>query len=50
MKLFEQLISVYKRAINWNKYQSAVTIQTQNQYLDYLIDPIFEKLNTCFVL
>lgn len=43
-------MSVYKKSINWNKYQSAVSIQTQNQYLDYLIAPIFEKLNTPFVL
>ena len=26
----------FKRTINWDKYQSKVTIQWQNQYLDYL--------------
>ena len=29
----------FKRTINWNKYQSKVTVQEQNRYLDYLIDP-----------
>ena len=31
----------YKRIINWNEYQSKAKKQTQNQYLDYLIDPSF---------
>ena len=32
------------------KYQSKVTIQRQNQYLDYLIDPSFSVVNRLFVL
>ena len=32
------------------KYQSKVTIQRQNQYLDYLIDPNFLGVNRLFVL
>ena len=40
-KLFEQLKSGFKRTINWNKYQSKVTVQEQNQYLDYIIGPSF---------
>ena len=40
-KLFEQLKSGFKRTINWNKYQSKVTVQGQNQYLDYIIGPSF---------
>ena len=44
-KLLEQLKSVFKRTINWNKYQSKVASQTQNQYLDHLIDPSFKKVN-----
>ena len=32
------------------KYQSKVTIQRQNQYLDYLIDPSFSGVNRLFVL
>ena len=46
------------RAINFkiidtkilNKYQSRVSTQTQNQYLDYLIDPTFKGVNRHFVL
>ena len=40
-KLLQQLKSGFKRTIKWNKYQSKVAIARQNQYLDYLIDPIF---------
>ena len=36
--------------MNRNKYQSKATIQTRNQYLDYLIDPSFERVNRLFVL
>ena len=32
--LLQQLKSGFKRTINWNKYQSKVTLQAQNQYLD----------------
>ena len=45
-----QLKLSFKRTIKWNKYQSKVTIQRQNQYLDYLIDPIFQEVNRLFVL
>ena len=40
-KLLQQLKLGFKRGTNWNKYQSKATIQTRNQYLDYLIDPRF---------
>ena len=33
-----------------NKYQSNITIQTLNRYLDYLIDPSFQTINRFFVL
>ena len=49
-KLLQQLKSVFKRTINWNKYQSKVTVQEQNRYLDFLIDPSFQGVNTLFVL
>ena len=39
IKLLLQLESGFKRAINWNKYQSKVTDQVQKRYFDYLIDP-----------
>ena len=50
MKLLQQLKSSSKRTTNWNKYQSKVTIQTPNPYLDYLIDPNFQGVNRLFVL
>ena len=49
-KLLQKSKSGSKRTINWNKYQSKITIQRQNQYLDYLIDPRFQRVNRRFVL
>ena len=49
-KLLEQLKSGFKRAINWNKYQSIVSKERPNQYLDCLIDPGFQGVNRLFVL
>ena len=42
--------SGFKRTINLNKYQSEITIQEQNWYLDYLIDSKFQSANRLFVL
>ena len=39
-----------KHIVIWNKYRSKVTTQTQNQYLDFLIDPIFPGVNSLFVM
>ena len=50
VKLLQQLKSGFKRTINWNKYQSKVTIQEPNTHLDYLIDPSFQGVNRLFVL
>ena len=49
-KLLEQLKSVFKRAISWNKYQSIMSKERSNQRLDYLIDPTFQVVNRLFVL
>ena len=49
-KLLEQLKSGFKRTINWKKYQSKVSTERQNQYLDDLIDPSFQGVNSLFVL
>ena len=45
-KLLEKSKSVFKRTINWNKYQP----KRQNQYLDFLNDPSFQGINRFFVL
>ena len=43
-KLLEQLKSSFKRTINWNKHQSKVSSERQNQYLDFLIDTSFQGI------
>ena len=48
--LLEQLRTGFKRTIKWNKYMSEMTNQTQNNNLNYLIDPTFTKVNRLFVL
>ena len=47
--MFEQLRSGCKRTINWNKYQSKVSTERQNQYFDFLIDPGFQGVHRLFV-
>ena len=43
VKLLKQLGSGFKRTINWNKYQSKMTMQTKNRSVDFSIDPSFKK-------
>ena len=49
IKLLEQLKSGFKRTIKWNKYRSQMTVQPQNNNLNYLIDPTFTNVNRLFV-
>ena len=49
-KLLEQLKSGFKRAIKWKKYRSQMTVQPQNNNLNYLIDPTFKNVNRSFIL
>ena len=51
-KLFKQLKSVFQKTINWNKYQSKKSLERPNKYLDYLIDPTFQGINSlfCFII
>ena len=49
VKIIEQLKSGFKRTINRSKSQSKELIERKNQYLDYLIDPIFRGVNRLFV-
>ena len=49
-KLLQQLKYGFKRTINWNKYQTKVSTERINQYLDFLIDPSFQGVNRPFVL
>ena len=50
IKPLEQLKTGFKRTIKWNKYRSQMTIQSQNNNLNYLIDPTFTKVDRLFVL
>ena len=49
-KLLEQLKTGFKRTIKWNKCRSQMTVQPQNNDLNYLIDPTFINVNRLFVL
>ena len=49
-KLLEQLKSGFKRTIKWNKYRSQMTVQSNNNNLNYLTDPKFTKVNRMFAL
>ena len=46
----ELLKSGFKRTVKWNKYRSQMTVQSNNNNLNYLIDPTFTKVNRLFVL
>ena len=50
IQLLEQLKTGFKRTIKWNKYRSQMSIQPQNNNLNYLIDPTFTSVNRLFVL
>ena len=50
IKLLEKIKTGFKKTIKWNKYRSQMTIQPQNNNLNYLIDPTFTKVNRLFVL
>ena len=45
VKLLKQLESDFKRTINWNIYQSKVTQQAQNRFLNDLIDPTVNRVS-----
>ena len=49
-KVLQQLNLGFKRTIKWNKYRSQITVQPQNNNLNYLIDPTFTNVNRLFVL
>ena len=50
IKLLKQLKSGFKRTIKWNKYRSQMSVQSNKNNLNYLIDPTFTKVNRLFVL
>ena len=46
-KLLEQLKTGFKRTIKWNKYRSQMIVQSNNNNVNYLIDPTLLKLTEC---
>ena len=40
----------FKRTVNWSKFQSNVSTERKNQYLDFLVDSSFQGVNRLFVL
>ena len=46
----EKLKLGFKRTTKWNKYRSEMTNQTKTNNVNYLIDPIFTKVNRLFFL
>ena len=50
IKFLGKLKSGFKKTIKWNKYRSQMTIQNNNNNLNYLIDLTFTKVNRLFVL
>ena len=50
IKLLEKLKPGFKRSIKWNKYRSKMYVQSNNNNLNYLIDPTFTNVNRLFVL
>ena len=49
-KLLEQLKIGFKRTIKWNKCRSQMAVQSNNNSLNYLIDPTFTNVIRLFVL
>ena len=49
-EFLEQLKTGFKRTIKWSKYRSQLTIQPQNNNLNFLIDPTLITVNRLFVL
>ena len=47
---FKKLKLRFKQTISWNQYQSKVSTQVENRYLDYLIDTSLQEVNRLFVL
>ena len=50
IKLLEKLKSGFKKTIKWNKYRSQMTVQNNNNNLNYLVFPTFTNVNRLFVL
>ena len=50
IKLLEKLKSGFKKTIKWNKYRSQISVQNNNNNLNYSIDPTFTNVNRLLAL
>ena len=50
VKLWKELEFGFEKKFGWNKYESKKRCQTQNRYLDFLIDLSFQGVNRLFIL
>ena len=50
IKRLEKLKTQFEKIIKWNKYRSQMSVQNNNNNLNYLIDQTFTNLNRLFVL
>ena len=48
-KFLEQLKTGFKRTIKWNKHRPQMTVQSNNNNRNYLIDPTITNVNRLFV-
>ena len=49
-KLLQQSKSGFEKTVKWNRYQSKIWTERQNQYFDFLFDPSLQGVNRLFVL
>ena len=47
-KFLENLKQEFRRTVSWNKYRSEITIQSNNNNLDYMTDKTFRNINRLF--
>ena len=48
--MLQQLKLGFQGTVNWNKYQTKVSTERRNEYLNFLINPNFQGVNRLFVL
>ena len=49
-KLLQRMKSRFKRTVNWNKNEPKISVDQQNSYFDFLINPSFHLVNRLFIL
>ena len=49
-KLLQQSKSGFKKTVKWNRYQSKIWTERQNQYFDFLFDSSLQGVNRLLVL